>query len=380
MRRWEPFHALQRPLRLMLRMDTVSNDSPGRLPNPCLTRRCSGRTGRSLRSLSRSPLNGYIVGRTRMSFGREAIESAMTLESEELFSPESLERVRRRAQQAAAAGENTFPIPEAAGVAEFVAAMVPVGPLRTEAERWLGVGAGYHSLARLAARAATSMGGDEAPGSAVYVPKAAGELEPILRLWPAVLAVPTTMSFRLLDLVALRAFPVHPLGLVGEPTWADGRLCSPAEYFFHDLDHARFKIREDLRVEGVEIPDAYQGGTALDARTGQHRIILPAAEGRIGSTLWDRAEPRRELADRLLAFAASLEGPRAAAADLLLFEIIYEKSHPLEEKLISRELASDAHVVKIRSKWENGFYGVPIPEVATIAALDEVRLAIKDIV
>ena len=134
--------------------------------------------------------------------------------------------MRRRAQQAAAAGENTFPIPEAAGVAEFVAAMVPVGPLRTEAERWLGAGASYHALARLAARAATSMGGDEAPGSAVYVPKAAGELEPILRLWPAVLAVPTTIVFpRIqLDLVAAcRAFPsvAHRFGDWSSPstTW-----------------------------------------------------------------------------------------------------------------------------------------------------------------
>ena len=105
-------------------------------------------------------------------------------------------------------------------------------------------------------------------GEAVYVPKAAAELEPMLRLWPSVLAVPTALAFAPLDLVALRAFPVHPLGVMGEVAWADGRPCSPAEYFFHDLDHARYKVREDLRVEGVEIPDAYQDGTTVDAAHG----------------------------------------------------------------------------------------------------------------
>jgi hypothetical protein len=303
----------------------------------------------------------------------------MTVPSEDLFSPETLGRWRRRAEQAATAGEATFAIPEAAPVAEFVAGMVEPGPLRVEANRWLGTGASYHALVRLAARAVRSLGNGGAPGPTIYVPKAAGELEPMLSLWPDVLAVPTPTSFRSLDLVALRAFPVHPLGLVSEPTWADGRPCSPAEYFFHDVDHARFKIREDLRVEGIEVPDAYREGTTFDARIGEHRTILPAAEGRIGSTLWDRVEARWELARRLLAFAGSLEGPRAAAADLLLFEIICEKSHPLEAPILARELTSDTHVVKIQRKRASGFYGEKVPPAATMTALDEVRLAIKDL-
>ena len=295
------------------------------------------------------------------------------------FEPDSLLPLRRRAESAAAAGEPTFSIPEAAPVAERLAAMAPPGTLRAEAERWHADGASYHSLVRLAARSVTRLGGDGVAGEAAYVPKAAGELEPMLRLWPSVLALPTMRVFAPLDLVALRAFPVHPLGLVTEPTWADGRVCSPAEYFFHDLDHARFKIREDLLVEGIEIPDAYHGGTTMDARTGQHRIILPAAEGRIGSTLWDRVQPRRELANRLLAFAANLDGPRARAAEVLLFEIIYEKSHPLEARALARELASDAHVLKIRRKRADGFYGELVPDQATMAALDEVRFAMKEI-
>ena len=296
----------------------------------------------------------------------------------DLFGADSLVRLRRRAESAAAAGEATFSIPEAAPVAERVAAMAPPGPLRTEAERWLADGAGYHALVRLAARSATSLGGEGAAGDAVYLPKAGGELEPMLRLWPAVLTLPTKRTFTPLDLVALRAFPVHPLGLVKQATWADGRLCSPAEYFFHDLDHARFKIREDLLVEGIAIPDPYQEGSTMDARTGQHRIILPAAEGRIGSTLWDRVTPRRELANRLLAFVASLDGPRALAAEVLLFEVIYEKSHPLEATVLARELASDAHVLKIRRKRAAGFFGEHVPDAATMGALDQVRVALKE--
>lgn len=295
-----------------------------------------------------------------------------------MFQAESLGRLHRRAQQAAAAGDDTFAIPEAAPVVELVAAMVDPGPLRTQAERWLGDGASYHRLLRLAARAVTSLPDDGVAGAAVYVPKTAGELEPILKLWPAVLAIPTATAFEPNDLIALRAFPVHPLGLVREPSWADGRHCSPAEFFFHDLDHARFKIREDLLVEGIAIPDAYQDGTTLDARSGQHRTILGAAEGRIGSTLWDRVEPRRELGARLLAFAANLGGARSAAAELLLFEMICEKSLPLDAAVLARELASDAHVVKVLRKQATGFYGDCEPGPATMAALEEARLMLRE--
>jgi hypothetical protein len=291
-----------------------------------------------------------------------------------VFGSDVLERLRRRAEAAAAVGEGTFAIPEAVGAAGFVAAVVPPGPLRAEAERWVDDGASYHALVRLAARAVTALKGD---GEAVYVPKASGELEPLLRLWPSVIAVPTVVAFEPLDLVALRAFPVHPLGLVSEPTWADGRLCSPAEFFFHDLDHARFKVREDLLVEGIEIPDAYQDGTTVDARTGAHRSILPAAEGRIGATLWERVGARRALAARLLAFAASLGGARSEAAELLLFEMIYEKSLPLDVGVLVREMASDAHVAKIRRKQASGFYGRRPPSEEAIAALDEVRDALE---
>lgn len=239
----------------------------------------------------------------------------------------------------------------------------------------MATGASYHELVRLAARALAARAD---PSPAEFVPKAIGELEPMLLLWPSVLAIPTTIVFSPLDLVTLRAFPVHPLGLVERPVWADGRLCSPAEYFFHDLDHTRFKIREDLRVEGIDLPDAYEGGSTVDPRTGQHRVILPAAEGRIGSVLWDRAEARLELARRLLAFTASLGGARTLAAEALLFEVIYEKSHPLDVAALAHELSTDEHVAKIRRKRASGFFGDHGLEDATMAALDEVRVLLKD--
>ena len=294
-----------------------------------------------------------------------------------LFEAASLAHLRRSAEEAAAAGEATFSIPQAAPVAEHLAAMVD-GQLRTDAEGWFATGAGYHALVRLAARAVKELGRDEAPSEAVYVPKAEGELEPILRLWPSVLVLPTTLPLMSHELLALRAFPVHPLGIVDGPSWADGRVCSPAEYFFHDLDHARFKIREDLLVESIEIPDAYQGGTTLDGRTGQHRIILHLAAGKIGSTLWNRAEPRRDLIRRLLAFAVTLGEARAAAAELLLFEILCEKSHSLEVSVLARELASEVHVDKIRRKYANDFFGDQVPAPATMKALDEVRTVLRE--
>src|SRR5436305_1494140 len=107
----------------------------------------------------------------------------MNLTAEEMFGAERLAVLGRRAQQAAVAREDTFAIPEAAPVAEVAAAMVPLGPLRIESERWLQAGASYHALIRLAARAVTNRRGHEAEGPAIYVPKARGEVEPLLALW-----------------------------------------------------------------------------------------------------------------------------------------------------------------------------------------------------
>ena len=58
--------------------------------------------------------------------------------------------------------------------------------------------------------------------------------------------------------------------------------------------------------------------------------------------------------------------------------MIYEKSHPLDVAVLTRELGSETHVKKIRSKLANGFYGEDVHDTATIASLDEVRLALKE--
>jgi len=97
----------------------------------------------------------------------------------------------------------------------------------------------------------------DAVGSAPeYVPKVAGELASLLAMWPHVLLLPTSRSLSLDDLLRLRAWPLHPLGVVAQPARADGAVRSVAEYFAHDVDHARYKVREDLRVRGQAVPDA----------------------------------------------------------------------------------------------------------------------------
>jgi hypothetical protein len=270
-----------------------------------------------------------------------------------------LRELQARAEAAATAGAPTFALPEAAPVAALNAAT----GLAAEAAAWQAH-AGYHALVRLCARALLAL----PAGDPVYVPKVAGELEPMLALWPGALVVPTTGALSPAALILLRAFPVHPLGVNADVAWADGRWCSPAEYFFHDLDHARYKLRADLALEGCALPDPYQEGGTLDPRTGQHRLILSLARGQVGG-LWRRAPQRLALAQRLLDVAAALPGPQAPAGELLLFEILHEKSHALDRGVLAGELVNPAHQDKIARKHADGFYGETPPTPATIAAL-----------
>jgi hypothetical protein len=275
-------------------------------------------------------------------------------------------------------GEPTFTIPEASFTVSFIAANSLDADLSAEASEWVSAGASYHGLVRLAARAVAAM--DRRCGSfePIYGPKASAELEPILQLWPRILAIPTTARLSARSLIELRAYPVHPLGVVCEATWADGVLTAPSEYFFHDLDHARFKVREDLVALGSEIPDAYENGSTLDPATGLHRSILPFAFDRLGDELWQRADARRAAALSLLARADAIADPVVSrAAELLLFEIIHEKSFPLEQAVIERELSLPAHIAKIRRKHETGFFGSADPGGEVIAALQAASAAIR---
>ncbi len=214
---------------------------------------------------------------------------------------------------------------------------------------------------------------------AVYVPKVRAELEPLLDLWPHVLALPTTASLSIDELIVARAYPVHALGVVTQPTWADGHWCSPAEFFHHDLDHARYKVREDLRVLGVTLPDAYVDGSTRDATTGRERLILPAARSQVGPALW-LAGPARAAFARALLDAIGQEPDRdlAEAARWLLFELVHEKSLPLEAALLQHELCTPRHALKLRAKCERGFYAGQTPAPAVIGSLDGARSWLSD--
>jgi hypothetical protein len=221
-------------------------------------------------------------------------------------------------------------------------------------------------------------------GEGVYVPKAGAELGPFLDLAPYIVGVPVWAPVSAALLLLTRAVPVHILGVVREPAWADGQWCSPEEYFYHDLDHARFKIREDLLALGYHCPDAYQpidGGqtSTLDPHTGQHRVILSNVHDSIeewGSRLWKLAKRRLELAQSLITDLATLTDRDALlgrTAELLLLEIVHEKSFPMDAAVLHRELANDCHLAKIRRKLASGFYGPDGPDVGIGQRLDDAR-------
>jgi hypothetical protein len=283
-----------------------------------------------------------------------------------------------RASAAAAAGAPTFALPEATPVATWIAARVADPDVRAEATTWRERGARYHDLVRLSARAALAL--DRGDFTPIYRAKAAAELEPMLALWPHVLAVPTTVALSAADLIRLRAFPVHPLGLVAEPTWADGHFVPPSEYFFHDLDHARFKVREDCLLRELDVADAYQDGSTLDARSGRHRTILPFVTGLLPVP---RRIPPRSAGDTQALSARArhlLAGVRAArdvttaqAAELLLFEVLHEKGLPLAQPALAHAFASDAHITKLWQKHAISFFGVDDPGRAVLNALPAAR-------
>jgi hypothetical protein len=181
-------------------------------------------------------------------------------------------------------------------------------------------------------------------------------------------------SFTWRELILCRAFPVHPLGVVLVPSWADGALRSPADFFFHDIDHARFKIREDLAAVGIAIPDAYQDGATLDPVTTRHRSILRAAVEKIEPPARRVVDERATLALALLrAFDRDSDRTLAEACELLLFEIVHEKSFPLVPAILSRELSTTAHLDKLRTKQARGFFGPHAPAEAVCARLDDAR-------
>ncbi|MEO6953110.1 MAG: hypothetical protein ABI321_15020 [Polyangia bacterium] len=210
----------------------------------------------------------------------------------------------------------------------------------------------------------------------VFQPKVEAELEPMLALFPDVIVYPTFASLSTRFLVETRVVPIHPLGMIHAARYTDGQLMSPREYFLHDLDHARHMVREDLRSRGSDLADPYQpldGGpptTIVDAARGLHRLILAEARGATAG-LADELGPRARLAREL---GAALPTLRAQAVSLLLFEVLHEKGYPADAAVLHRELASTAHVDKLRAKLAAGFYGDELrPDAGVVELLDWAR-------
>lgn len=266
----------------------------------------------------------------------------------------------------AAAGETR--IPEfGAAVARMAWAAAPLDQDLARAGRdLLRLGTPYAPSLRYALAFAARMDAlarAEAPGLPVeFEPKVRGELEGLLALFPHVLAFPTFGPLGRGDLVRLRSVPAHPLGLALAPRFVDGARRSPLEFFLHDLDHARYKVREDLALGGWTVRDPYHaapGGTGAttleDPRLGRHR------------TLFDQVDPacfrdlrtRRPLLDPRRLFAALAGWPLdlRTAAEALLFELLHEKSLPLDPRVLARESAKPGHAAKLRSKLAGGFLG-----------------------
>lgn len=241
---------------------------------------------------------------------------------------------------------------------------VAIGPCRLPL-RWLHDRADYQRALRQVQQQVR-----QGPPSArpTFEPKVAGELEPLLAMWPHVLAVPTAHALSIEDLVMLRAFPLHPLGVVDGPKHADGLDCTPAEFFAHDLDHARYKIRADLLVQGVAVPDPYDGGSTLDPATGAHRQVLCAAVAHAGPQGWARAGTRLAwLRSVWQASRATADPALGTAAQWLLFELLHEKSLPLHGPTLAAELAAGAHVRKLQAKVQRRFFGRHAPPERVVA-------------
>jgi hypothetical protein len=272
-------------------------------------------------------------------------------------------------------------LPELRATVEQMALLAPA--LAGEAQAVVAAGLPYAPAVRLAARFA-ALADEHArvrwPGlPVVFQPKVAAELEPLLALFPDVIAFPTFAPLDADFFVATRVVPVHPLGLVAAPLYSDGAVMSPLEYFLHDVDHARFMLREDLLSRGVALADAYQGTpptTLVDARLNLHRTILDGAAPAVvaaGLAGRERLDERSRYAARFIDAADLPSGTHARALSLLLFEILHEKGFPFDGAVLRREVAGDRHVGKLGDKLRAGFFGRMTADAETIALLDWAR-------
>ncbi|TWT09995.1 hypothetical protein [Reyranella sp. CPCC 100927] len=261
-------------------------------------------------------------------------------------------------------------------------------PLAARVGAWPNDGCRYDAAVRLARDYVMLVDAAHVPGP--YAARVAAEFDDALALAPVVIMLPSFETLDMVDLLRVRATAVRVIGLRERATDADGALCTPAEFLWHDLDHVRFMVREDLAALGVTIADAYGapdatgGRSTLDDATGTHRCILAAA---ITALAVRRAAHARLMlrathtVDRLLAGLIRFERDRgqvAAAARLTLFEVCHEKSFTPVPEILRRELVNDAHAAKIRHKLARRFWGDAVdPSLA--AHLDAARTMLMDL-
>jgi hypothetical protein len=241
------------------------------------------------------------------------------------------------------------------------------GSIATRAQAWLEAGGPYADAVRLARDYVEQIDNVQAPGE--YGERVAAELDDALGLMPAVALLPSFETLGMTELLRLRVTSARVIGLRDQAAFADGAVCTPAAFFWHDLDHMRFMVREDLAVLGVDIPDAYGPPDAngrrdtYDAATGRHRCILAAAVTPLVARRQAHAHLMQRAArtiDTLIGRLDHLDSTRAtdsAAARLTLFEICHEKSFTPVPEVLRRELAHDAHLAKMRLKLARGFWG-----------------------
>jgi len=246
-------------------------------------------------------------------------------------------------------------------------------PIATRAQAWSAAGRRYDEAIRLA-RDYVALA-DDASGPGAYEVRVAAEFDDVLALAPAVIMLPSFETLDMVDLLRLRATALRVIGLHDAAAFADGALCTPAEFFWHDVDHLRFMVREDLAALGVVIADAYGPPDAegrrstLDAAAGTHRRIAAAAAAPLMMRRSAYAGLMRRAArtvDDLLAGLARCErehGLAVAAARLTLFEICHEKSYTPVPDILRRELATDGHTAKIRLKLARRFWGDAVDPV-----------------
>jgi len=244
--------------------------------------------------------------------------------------------------------------------------------------RWLHDVANYRRVVGLLAEHLAALPSD---GDRTCAAKASAELRPLLACWPFAIVLPTTRSLSIDELILARAWPVHPLGVHSTLARADGAMRSPAEFFFHDVDHARFKIREDLLARGVAVPDPYVDGSTFDRARGEHRVVVEVARPRLDADGWRTAAARADAARGWLrAIAAESRRDVAEAARWLLFELVHEKSLPIDVDVLVRALATAVHVDKLRAKSATGFFGGNGPAPTAVVRLDEARSWLRDVI